>query len=908
MPSQTFTSSGTWSCPTNYLPGSLIVMCWGEGGTGGTSVHGSHGGGGGGGGEWAQDSPGVTAGNNYSVTVGAGSTGTNTTFVGDASSTVTAHAGGASPGQGGGTGGTGSTNASHFDGGTGGTGSLGSSVSGAGGGGSAGSGSAGGAGNSSGTGGTAGTGTNPGAVGGAGGTALVNGNNGNAPGSGGGGGGSGGSLNHSGGNGAAGQVIVFWQTFVPAPPPIQRRQVIIPAASLVKRRRPAVTPLPGAITLCPSAPLNANYDFETTISPWVAFPHGTVQQATIGAVSGSHSLEYTPDGVNSGGAWSESGIAVTPGTLITFSFTAISPQGWTGSGNGVQPIFWWTGGSVGSTPGPVTPLPAGVSTPVSFQAQVPAGATSVQVEMNIGNPAPATTLFYYDLATVTVLLPCGQYVSYTPRYPQHFPALIADVMRHTRQSPTGWDTGIQPKIPPTSEHARFKPPYPRRGVTITPWPSRNIPPTESERRRAKPPYPRKGVVAPTGWPVPVQPPRVPNVSAHRDDRTRRRRPQRGTMLWPGTPAVLVQPPWSSWVYKRRWTKPLFPRKGVVAPEALPPPPLFTPFNTESERRPQRYQWFRRGNVPPTGWPIPVQPPMTSQSLRRWYKPPWPRKGVQPPTNLPEPVPTSWVMRRPQKYQWFRKGRANPGSGLPVPVQPPEVPHSVKRIPLRALLPRKQGPKFSAFFIPVQPPERMQAIRRWSKPLWPRRGRTDIATFPGAQVVTGYQLLQLQTFTYTPGGAGLDLGTLGLTLFPLNKLGYTFWNRYGDVVFIVWNNTSLPIAVTPNVIRKVELQSVTLPQYTLQPGVMQAFGPYPPNDFADPQLATPAISYYMTVGIEANLSGVFAGAFRMVIAPPYGHTGPYDVIGLRLVRKIAEHHVHTSSTPGDIHPGETTPGA
>lgn len=228
--------------------------------------------------------------------------------------------------------------------------------------------------------------------------------------------------------------------------------------------------------------------------------------------------------------------------------------------------------------------------------------------------------------------------------------------------------------------------------------------------------------------------------------------------------------------------------------------------------------------------------------------------------------------------------------------------------LRPLLVRHKSQPFSAFFIPIQPPERMQSVRRWTRPLWPRRGRTDIATFPGIQTVTGYQLLTTQTFTYIPGGPGLDLGTLGLTLFPLNKLGYTFWNRYGDVVFIIWNNTSLPIAITPNVIRLVELQSVTLPQYTLQPGVMQAFGPYPPNDFADPQLTTPDISYFMTIVVEASVSGVYAGAFRMVIAPPIGHTGQYDLLGVHLRRQIFEHHVHISATPGDIHPGETTPGA
>lgn len=493
-----------------------------------------------------------------------------------------------------------------------------------------------------------------------------------------------------------------------------------------------------------------------------------------------------------------------------------------------------------------------------------------------------------------------------PLYPKKPPVL--SIRRLPRgQAPTGHPVPLPPPMEPNIGIRRnYKPPWPRKGVTFFPWPSENIPAAESYRVRYKPPYPRRGIVAPTGLPVPVQPPRPGSIGVSPHGRTRRLRTVRGTSIWPGTEAVKVQPPFSTWIYKRRWIRPLLPRKGVVAPQALPPPPIITFYNPSYERRTQKYQWFRRGNVASTGWPVPVQPPMTSQSLRRWYKPPWPRRGVTPPTNIPEPVPTTWRMRRSQRYQWFRHGNAQPNTGLPVPVQPVEIPHSVRRYS-RPLIPRKQSPKFAAFFIPVQPPQRMQSVRRWVKPLWPRRGRVNVANFPGSQAVTGYQLLSLQTFSYTPGTPGMDLTTTGLTLMPLNRLGFSFFNRYGDVLLIVFNNTAFPVTLAPNVIRSVENQIVQLPDYVLAPGKMQGFGPFPEGDFTSPDLTHPDTSYYMTVDVSTTDSGVYAGAFRLVSAPPYGHVGPFDRYMVRLRRLISGHQDHTS-TPGEIHPGDSTPGA
>jgi hypothetical protein len=165
MPSQVYTTAGTftWNAPTGVT--SVTAQCWAGGGGGAEASSGSSGsGGGGGGGEFAQDTVAVTPTSGYTVVAGAagtggsgqegsgnganGGAGGNSTFTGNAGAAVTAHggsggqlnpkAGGAGPG---GAGGSGSSNAIHFPGGAGGSGSA--AAQGAGGGSSAG-GSAGG--------------------------------------------------------------------------------------------------------------------------------------------------------------------------------------------------------------------------------------------------------------------------------------------------------------------------------------------------------------------------------------------------------------------------------------------------------------------------------------------------------------------------------------------------------------------------------------------------------------------------------------------------------------------------------------------------------------------------------------------------------------------------------------------
>lgn len=244
----TFTTPGSflWTCPGGITSLST-AECWGAGGGGANGGYCT----GGAGGEYAKStSVAVTAGNQYTVTVGAGgvagglatftgqtgSAGGNSSFPGDAV-TTTAHGGGGGPSSGAATGGTGSTNTTHFNGGAG--GSSGGTNGGAGGGGSAGTAAAGNAGtnassNTGQPGGAAVTGGGAGGRGGNGGNGVDQGGfSGTTPGSGGGGGGfnSSNGASHSGGTGSAGQVKLNWTTSSTPNNLVIRFLLSIPAAS-----------------------------------------------------------------------------------------------------------------------------------------------------------------------------------------------------------------------------------------------------------------------------------------------------------------------------------------------------------------------------------------------------------------------------------------------------------------------------------------------------------------------------------------------------------------------------------------------------------------------------------------------------------------------------------------------------
>ncbi len=207
-----FYSTGTFTVPAGVT--SITVECWGGGGSGGGTTANSAGGGAGG--AYAKKTLSVTPGATYTVTVGgvrtgttgAGATGNPTWFGSAATVYAQGGAGGAAPNYGTVAGGIGSASSSIGDVVyPGGNGANGTTVLSGGGGGGAGSTGAGG--NATGT--AAGTGTTDG--GGSGGNGLTTGGNGltgSAAGGGGGGAYVNNNTNRTGGNGAAGKVVITW--------------------------------------------------------------------------------------------------------------------------------------------------------------------------------------------------------------------------------------------------------------------------------------------------------------------------------------------------------------------------------------------------------------------------------------------------------------------------------------------------------------------------------------------------------------------------------------------------------------------------------------------------------------------------------------------------------------------------
>ena len=223
--SQTFSSSGTWTCPAGVT--TITVEAWGAGGAGGGNASNRDGGGGGGGGAYSKSTTiSVTPGVTYTVNVGTGGTGTavdgtaggdswfNSTSVllakggaGGISGTLVS---GAAGGNGGAAGsGVGTTK---FSGGRGGAGRNNSTGRGGPGGSSAGTAANGTSGAATWSTITAGAAPAGGGMGGDGGDSTLDGNPGTIPGGGGGGAGErvSSTIFTNGGDGADGQVIISW--------------------------------------------------------------------------------------------------------------------------------------------------------------------------------------------------------------------------------------------------------------------------------------------------------------------------------------------------------------------------------------------------------------------------------------------------------------------------------------------------------------------------------------------------------------------------------------------------------------------------------------------------------------------------------------------------------------------------
>jgi Concanavalin A-like lectin/glucanases superfamily len=152
-------------------------------------------------------------------------------------------------------------------------------------------------------------------------------------------------------------------------------------------------------------PLNQNVDFNGTLAPWAAFPAGATLtlDGSTWLFSGTHSAVLNGNGSTANPqAGSENTIPVTAGTTYTASAWVYSPQGCTAQIG----INWWSGGSVigGIYPAGVVIPPA---TPMKLTATGPAmaGTQTAQFYLQIDGTPPATTLLYFDRASLSLTGP-----------------------------------------------------------------------------------------------------------------------------------------------------------------------------------------------------------------------------------------------------------------------------------------------------------------------------------------------------------------------------------------------------------------------------------------------------------------------------------------------------------------------
>lgn len=112
------------------------------------------------------------------------------------------------------------------------------------------------------------------------------------------------------------------------------------------------------------------------------------------------------------------------------------------------------------------------------------------------------------------------------------------------------------------------------------------------------------------------------------------------------------------------------------------------------------------------------------------------------------------------------------------------------------------------------------------------------------------------FGWVPGATGVDITPTTLAALGAGVTTVTFPNYSGNVILIINNGSASPINVQPVAVRTVEQQTVTVPAYALPAGKVQAFGPFPPNDFN--------VAGIMTVNV-AGAASVTGGAFQMTTA-------------------------------------------
>lgn len=154
----------------------------------------------------------------------------------------------------------------------------------------------------------------------------------------------------------------------------------------------------GALPPALGHPLNANYDFESGISPWASNNYATPSQSNLYAYHGSYSLLLTPSGSGSYPSVKSETVSIIPLAYYESSVYVYMPVAWA---SGVVVSLTWInpfGSIVSHSQSSVVYPQAGVHTLVSVSGQAPTGAVSASIHLQVQGTPASTVLSYWDMA------------------------------------------------------------------------------------------------------------------------------------------------------------------------------------------------------------------------------------------------------------------------------------------------------------------------------------------------------------------------------------------------------------------------------------------------------------------------------------------------------------------------------
>lgn len=156
----------------------------------------------------------------------------------------------------------------------------------------------------------------------------------------------------------------------------------------------------GATPPSPQAVLNQNYDFETSISPWVSDGVCTIAQSAAQAYHGTHSLAQSYTGANTSVHFGSEKIPVIPGA--TYVATALVFTASSGMSTNQAVNYYDAFNNYQSTASATaTPLTASTWTALSLVFTAPSNVSQVQMVPSMTGTMTGGVTTYWDLVELT---------------------------------------------------------------------------------------------------------------------------------------------------------------------------------------------------------------------------------------------------------------------------------------------------------------------------------------------------------------------------------------------------------------------------------------------------------------------------------------------------------------------------